>query len=148
MFKNLKIGSRLTAAFALLMTLMLVIASISLLKLAGINDNMQLILKDRFAKTVEANKVIDNVNIIAISLRNMMLTSSAEDRLKQKERVFEARKNIASTIESLEKTLTSPQEKELLQTMLDTRKNYIAGQNKLIELIENSHPDEARASLT
>ena len=147
MLKNLKIGTRLTAAFAIVLILMILIAGISLARLAGINSDLQVIVNDRFVKATMTNEITADTARIAIALRNMMLTNSKEDQKQQKERILDARKNIGGNVEKLEKMIVLPKGKELLKTILDARQKYIAGQNQLIALIEEGRNEEARTYL-
>ena len=147
MLKNLKIGTRLTAAFAIVLILMILIAGISLARLAGINNELQVIVNDRFVKVTMTNEITADSARIAIALRNMMLTNSKEDQKQQKERILDARKNIGGNVEKLEKMIALPKGKELLKTILDARQKYIAGQNQLIALIEEGRNEEARTYL-
>ncbi|WP_310452421.1 methyl-accepting chemotaxis protein [Sulfuritalea sp.] len=148
MFKNMKIGMRLGLGFGLVLILLSVIAFLGITRMASINDSVEDITKDKVPKTQMSNEIVANSSEIAIGLRNMMLTSSKEDREKQKERVYEARKRIAGNIEKLEKVLTLPKGKELFKAILEARAKYIAGQDQLIKLIEENGKDaESKAFL-
>ena len=62
MFKNLKIGVRLGLGFAVTLALLITIASVSYLRLSALNGEIDLLVSDKFPKTVQANNVIDAIN--------------------------------------------------------------------------------------
>ena len=70
---NLKVGVRLGLGFGLVLVLLSVIAFIGLTRLAHMNEDVELILNDRYPKTVQANDIIDNINIIARAMRNTLI---------------------------------------------------------------------------
>jgi methyl-accepting chemotaxis protein len=65
MFKNLRIGVRLGLGFGAVLILMSLLALIAFTKLAQLNQEIDHMVNDRFPKTVWANDVIEQVNIIA-----------------------------------------------------------------------------------
>lgn len=147
MLNNLKIGVRLIAAFAVVLFLMATLAAIALSRLSGINTDLQLIVNDRFPKTVIVNDSFNDSNRIAVSLRNMMLSSSRDDILQQKNLVLEARKRIGDRIEQLDKMINLPKGREIFKTVLEARQKYVAGQDHLMRLNEEGKSDEARQFL-
>jgi hypothetical protein len=51
-------------------------------------------VRDKFPKTVWANEIVDNVNVIARALRNVLLLKNPDAASKELDRVIEARRNI------------------------------------------------------
>ena len=78
MFKNLKIGVRLGIGFGLVLTLLIVIASLAYLRVGALNDEIRDLVNDKFPKTVLANDIVDNVNVIARVTRNVALLKDPE----------------------------------------------------------------------
>ncbi|MEI7613511.1 MAG: methyl-accepting chemotaxis protein [Betaproteobacteria bacterium] len=141
------IKTRLILGFSIVIALLVLIAGNGIARLAQLDELTRLIAKDRWVKAQMTNDIIQNTNQIAISLRNMMLTNQREDMVKQKERVLESRKAIGSQIEQLKVLVTLPRGKEMLADILSQRESYIAGQEKLIALIESGNADAARQFL-
>ncbi|WP_024301647.1 methyl-accepting chemotaxis protein [Pseudogulbenkiania sp. MAI-1] len=147
MFANMKVGAKLGFGFGIVILVMIIISAIGIVRLGHLNDSVDTMTNDRWPKTVMLNDIIDNANEIAISLRNMMLTTTKEDRQKSKERVLESRKTIGTIIEKLEPRITLPRGKEMLAQLKELRDRYIAGQETLIRLVEEERMDEARLYL-
>ena len=145
--KKMTVAARLGLSFGVLIMLLVFVAGIGINRLSQLDEITRLIANDRWVKAKMTNDIINHSSQIAISLRNMMLTDKPEDLLKQKERVLESRKMIASLIEKLQPLVTLPRGKEILGTVLTQRVLYIAGQEKLIALIESGAADEARQYL-
>jgi len=147
MFANMKVGSKLGMGFAVTILIMIVISVLGIARMAHLNDLVGNMANDRWPKTVMLNQVVDHSGQIGIALRNMMLSTTREDRLKNKERVLESRKTIGSIIEQLEPLLTLPRGREMLAQLKELRGKYIAGQETLIRLVDEEKTDEARAYL-
>jgi len=76
MFKNLKIGIRLGIGFGFVLVLLLAIATLSYIRVSGLNGEIHGLVNETFPKTVAANDIIDQVNLAARATRNALLTSS------------------------------------------------------------------------
>ena len=149
MFKNMKKSVRFGLGLGLVVILLTVITAISITRLSRQNERLNFIVNDRYSKMAMVMDIENEINVIAISLRNMMLTDSRDDMLKQEEKILEARKEIEENIEKLQKkTIVLPKGKELLQHVLDNRIKYIEGSKHLITLVEEGKKDESRAYLT
>lgn len=149
MFENMKIGVRFGLGFGLVVIVLVVITALSLTRLSHQDQRLNFIVDDRYSKMAMVMEIDNEINVIAISLRNMMLTDSRDDMFKQEEIILEARKKIEGNIEKLQqKAIVLPKGKELLQHVLDNRIKYIEGSKKLVTLIEEGKKDESRTYLT
>lgn len=145
----MKTSVRFGLGIGLVVILLLVIAAVSVSRLSRQNERLEFMVSERYSKMAMVMEIENEINVIAISLRNMMLTDSHEDMLKQEGRILEARKKIEENIEKIQrKTIILPKGKELLQHVLDNRKRYIEGSKHLVTLIEEGKKDESRAYLT
>jgi methyl-accepting chemotaxis protein len=143
MFKNLKIGVRLGAGFGMVLALMAIIAGIAFTRLAMLNHEIEDMVKDKFPKTIWANDIIDNVNQIARSSRNMLLMKREEDIKKEEQLIAAARKKNAEAYDKLEKNIHSEAGKKLLSAASEKRKEFNADLDKFDKLIEQHNKDEA-----
>ncbi|MEQ1790263.1 MAG: MCP four helix bundle domain-containing protein, partial [Rickettsiales bacterium] len=148
MFKNMKIGMRLGLGFSLVLILLIIIASIAVSRLSQLNEMLDLVVSDRNIKVALSTDIKNETNKIAIALRNMMLTDKHDDQLRQEEKIVEARKKIQDNVEKLQKLITLPKGKEMMQHILDDRAKYIDSQKNLIALIKDGKKDESRLYLT
>jgi methyl-accepting chemotaxis protein len=141
---DLKVGTRLGFAFGLVLALMLAITAIGVTQLSEISGSLDDVATNKWPKTIMANAILDDSSRIAIALRNMMLTTSKEDREANRQRVLEARNRISVQVDKLDKVLVLPKGRELFTGILDARAHYLAGQDTLIKLIEDGKEAESR----
>ena len=135
MFTNLKLGVRLGLGFATVLVMLIIIAVIGTSRINELNDDLELVINDRFPKTVQANDIIDAVNTIPRLLRNAYIFTGAESQ-KALDEIPAQRKIVNDNLEKLDKTLLLPKGKELLKGIRDARATYVADQEKFIELLK------------
>ncbi|MDO8931558.1 MAG: MCP four helix bundle domain-containing protein, partial [Rhodocyclaceae bacterium] len=143
MFKNLKIGVRLGAGFAIVILLLVVIAFIGVTRMSAINTDLNDIVNDKFPKTVQANDMVDSLNVIARRMRNALLENTAEKVQKELDDIPAQRKIIGERLEKLEATIHSEKGKEKLAKLKEIRAAYVPLQDKFIELTKAGKKDEA-----
>ena len=105
MLRNMKIGMRLGLAFGVIVFLMLVMGVISQRGLKSVDDDVEALIKDSWPKTVQANNIIDEVNVIARALRNTLLTDDPSVVQKELARVTAANAAINNDYDQLEKNV-------------------------------------------
>jgi hypothetical protein len=76
---NFKIGARLSIGFGFLVLLLVAMAVLGITRLSGLNEQMDEVINDKYPKTVLANDIIKNVNVIARSSRNVLLMTDVDD---------------------------------------------------------------------
>jgi methyl-accepting chemotaxis protein len=143
MFKNLKIGVRLGLGFGFVLILLSVISALAFTRLSALNTEISDMVNNKFPKTVIANDIIDQINIIARSMRNAALVKQQEDVKKELDRVVDARNKIGASLTQLEKLITLDAGKKILAKVLDSRKTYVVDQEAYIELLKAGKRDEA-----
>ncbi len=124
MLSNMKIGTRLAVGFGAILALLAIVAILSLVRLGAIGQGIEIIVNDRYPKTVWANDIIANANVTARSIRNMVIFDKKEDVLKENSRIDEASKAVTEEIEKLKKTVTSEKGRDLLKGIIDARASY------------------------
>ena len=147
MFKNLRIGARLGLGFGLVLVLMAALAATSENRLDHLNGEVDAMINDRFPKTVWANDVIDQINVVARAARNAILVSKPEEIQKELNRIPEARKAASEAIAKLEKSITSEAGKKVLGNMIEKRKAFGAELDRFIEIAKSGKRDDALAHL-
>jgi len=136
MLNNLKLGVRLGIGFAITLVLLIVIAATSYSRLGSLNNEIENMVNDKFPKTVISNDVIDAINTIARQLRNAYIMTGTE-RTKALEAIPEQRKVISDRLEKLDKIVTSEKGREVFKQIQTGRAEYVAQQDKAIELIKS-----------
>jgi len=147
MLGNLSIKTRLLAGFGTVMVMAGLLAVTALMSIHTINGEIETVVNDRWPKTVRANDITDNVNIIARSLRNALLLKDPDEVEKEIQRLGEARKIVGERIENLVKTMHTDKGKELLNAVKEAREAYIAVTQETMTLIKEGRKDAAVAQL-
>ncbi|MEO1751172.1 methyl-accepting chemotaxis protein [Thiofaba sp. EF100] len=147
MFKNMKIGTRLGLGFGVVILLMAITAFIGITRMQSLNASADKLVYDRWPKAVLANDIIDNVNLIARNMRNILLAESKEEFKAEKERLLGARKIIGERMTKLEETVKTAEGKALLNEIKALRAKNIEAQDHLLALAAEGRTDEAKALL-
>jgi methyl-accepting chemotaxis protein len=125
----------------------MLIALEGLVSVNAVRAGLDNIASDKTPKVFASASIINQVDAIAIALRNMMLTDDAADRQRQVEVINKSREIIKKEVDYLSATVVSSEGKALLAQVLEQRIKYIDGQNALIALILADMPDEAKKFL-
>jgi len=141
--QNLKIGVRLGIGYAVMAIFLLVVAILGINRASVIEGEVKTLVNDRFPKTVWANNIIDQVNIVARAMRNSLLVKTDEEARKELDRLQEARTVILDNVGKLEKTITTEAGKEKLAKLKAARTAYITAQDKFQELLKSGKRDDA-----
>jgi len=91
MFRNMKIGVRLGLGFGLVLVLLALIAFIGINRLSAVQGNFDVAIKENAVKIRLANNMINQVNIIARSARNIALAEEASDTQREVDHIDKAR---------------------------------------------------------
>jgi len=137
MFNNLKIGVRLATGFAITLILLIVIAVIGVNRIGALNAEVSDLAKDKFPKSVLAADITESIGTISRQLRNAYLYSDSE-RQKSLDAIGEERVKITTTLDKLDKIVTSDKGKDLMAKIKTTRAAYVVSQEKALEIKSNA----------
>ncbi|MFW5662231.1 MAG: methyl-accepting chemotaxis protein, partial [Bacteroidota bacterium] len=143
----MKIGAKIAIAGTILTAFSVGITIYALGLLNGLNGQIKLIDEDRIPKTIQANEIIDNVNIIGRSIRNMIIFRDQREIMAQKSEIDKSIELIKDRIGKLEETITTPEGKKYIQAVVNARQEYAPYQKKTMELALAGMQDEARELL-
>lgn len=142
MFNNIKIGVRLGACFALMVLFLVFISVYSLLRLSSLNNEVQDLSRNHFPKTIIANDIIDNINIAARAIRNVLLVTDTEAMQEELDRIAGVQEKIREDIKKLEGSVTIEQEeKDVLSSMKEAGEEYISIQTDVLNLMMTGQKD-------
>jgi methyl-accepting chemotaxis protein len=147
MLNNLKIGTRLAIGFGLMVALMVAIALMAITRMAALNEGTDRIVNDRYPKTVQANDIIDSINVIARAMRNTLLLSDPADVKKELARIEEARSTIKDRLATLEAGIKSDEGKAMLAKVKEARGKYVEMQDAFLKLAAEGRQEEAKSFL-
>jgi len=143
MLKNLSIKLRLFAGFGVVLFLAGMLAVIAVYSIYAINGDIGVIVNDRWPKTVLANEMIDNINVVARALRNAIILDDSQMVQKELERIPEASKVLADNIDKLDKAIKSDKGKQLLNDLKGKQAVYQDDLAKPMQLIKEGKKKEA-----
>ncbi|MQY51774.1 methyl-accepting chemotaxis protein [Rhodocyclus gracilis] len=147
MFAHLRIGVRLAGGFALVLALLAVITTVALLRVAEIGREVDDLVSDKYVKSELAHDVIDNVNVIARSLRNLVLLSRPDELRSERERIVKSRKLIDERLTRLRTVTQDDTGRDLLRALGEAQTPYFEVQERFLSLLDAGRHDEAVRSL-
>ncbi len=142
-----RVRTRLTVGFGAVCALLVLSVVMGLLSIGSIGSDLKSVVSDHFPRITAATNVLAQTDAIAIALRNMMLNPDAADQEKQIQVINQSREEITKQVDVLEKSLSDPTQRGLLQKVKEHRTLYIAGQNDLLALIKANQADQSREYL-
>jgi methyl-accepting chemotaxis protein len=144
---NITIGKRLALAFGVICAMLVFVLILSVTMLGRINQGTDTVVKNRMPKIAATKDLLNEINDIALAMRNMMLIDNKEDQQKQIDEIMSSRRDANDKLNDLQRTLQIPKAKELLVTMLDANEKYIKGQDEILKRINAGQVEEAKAYL-
>jgi methyl-accepting chemotaxis protein len=132
-FRNQKMAMKLTIGFGTAIVGLLIIIVLALKGLSFLDDETQLLAHDRFPKTVWTNNVVDNINLIARAVRNVLLQEDPVEQTKEKDRIAKAKLIIEANLDSLKRTVNSKKGLELMNLISEPRERYIYSRNQMFD---------------
>ena len=141
---NLKIGVRLGMGFAIVGAMLLLVASIGITRLASLNAGTKLIVSDRVPKVAWCNTIINELNVVARAVRNIIIIDDPQQLQKQFERIPQASATITASMNNLEKTIHSSQGQEILASLKGVRAEYVDALHRFIKLAKENRKSEAQ----
>ena len=132
--KNMRIGTRLGAGFAFVIFASLAVALIGRSSLGSVGENLKVLTDDYVVKVDQARDIRDNLNIIAVAVRNVAMIEDNALINAEVTRIDQAQSANTKLLETLRSTIQSSEGKVLLAAIVAARSNYDRGQQKTIEL--------------
>ena len=144
---KLSIGQRLTLGFGVVITLLIIVAGLALLRISGLNTEVTLMVKDRYPKTVLANKMKSDLNEITRNMLSVLIMSDP-GQIKKELQNIEA-KNTANNaaLETLNKVITDEKGREIVKNLTSLRDRFLPVQQSFVNLINEDKKDEAMLKL-
>ena len=133
---TMNIGTRLRCSFAVLTVLLLATAALGLLRLSALDQRMSSVIDQEYPKTVLANDIIKQVNVIARSSRNLLLMTAPEQLAKERETIAAASTLTEQKLGELGRQVASGKGQELMQAVMQARADYNAGRDKVLALLD------------
>lgn len=144
---NWSVRARLTLGFGLMGVFVLVIALVGVLSMGRIAAGSSRVVGDDVPRILASSSISAKTDVVAVALRNMLLTTDVAERKKQTDSIASAMESITGNIAFLDQVETAPQRKALLADFKGQRVKYLAGYDALMALIAAEQVDESRIYL-
>ncbi len=144
---NLKIGQRLGIGFGLIIALMIVTTVVANTQLTQLNGAIDLVVQDRYPKTVLGNIIQIEVNKTGMNMRDVLLVNDEEKIRKLLAGIDESERIIADSFSKMEKMVNSAENKRYVQQSLDARAAYTVERDKFLSLFKAGQRDQAKEVL-
>ncbi|MBJ6752533.1 HAMP domain-containing methyl-accepting chemotaxis protein [Geomonas anaerohicana] len=132
--QDMKIGTRLSVGFGIILLLLLVIGAISVFSMLKIDQGLETIVKKDYAKIKLANESADNVSTIVSSIKSMVITSDPAARREENKQIEQARQQYKAAMDKLEKLEVTEKGKALIGKAKLSLDNARKANNQAIEL--------------
>lgn len=143
----MKIGTRLTLAFGIIMILLLVNGGVAIYVIGTLNQHMGKLVNDRMPKVEQANTIIKNVNISARALRNILIDPTQKVRTEELKRITDSQEQTNKILQSMRKTIKSEKGISLLKDLEEAQAAYIEQRDIYIGFINGDELDKAKVML-
>jgi methyl-accepting chemotaxis protein len=147
MFKNMKIGMRLMLGFGTVLALMVLSGIFAVVELSSIHNSVEKVATDRLPKMIQANEAIDQANVIARALRNMLLLSDPGKIEQEDARVVESLDKTRQIIDKMKETVRSAEGKQLFGAVLEARAAYLPALDEVRKMAKAGKRPEATVFL-
>jgi methyl-accepting chemotaxis protein len=142
--KNLKVGVRLGAAFALVILLLIVVSVTAIVKIGSINGAVDRIVNDRYIKVRLAFDARDGVNDQIKYLRGMVIeTSHPEKNQKRYGQLDSVTQQTNQTIDKIAKLQTTEVGIKKIQAVKEAAQQFEAAKSELLTLVRAGNQDVA-----
>ncbi|SFC67884.1 methyl-accepting chemotaxis protein [Polaromonas sp. OV174] len=133
-FANLKIGTRLGLAFALILVIMAVILGQGLSSMSSVQSRLNLIVDEYNAKSFAANEMVDGFRDISLIVSTIVLLEDEAAMLEQKNKLTATREKYGKAKKVLLSIRMDEKEKELLEKLDQSIKAASPLVNQVVEL--------------
>lgn len=148
MLNNLKIGTRLSLGFGVLLALMLLVGGYSIKEIKELHHEIDLLVTDRMVKVEQANALIRDINVVARAVRNLLLDDDSGRRRTELERVAEARKSASGLLEKLTASVTDEKGAALVKSIItDIRPVFSRHLDAIVKFITDGQTLQAKTLL-
>ena len=145
--KNLKIGQRLTLSFGSVVVILIALAAIAYIKIAGLDNAMTITNEDRYPKTVLLHTIKDQLNETARSMRNALLMTEQAAIQVELDAISGNTEVITKAYDQLDATIKTTEGRARLTALGEARKKFIPLKANFVKLVKEGMKVEASTLL-
>ena len=145
--RKLSLGARLALGFGIVILLGTVVATTGWLSLRALKGHVAVLVDDRVVTIATLNEMIDNSNVIARGLRNLLLMKDEAQLRQESTRLDETRARNVAARTKLQAMLHDERARTLFEALEAARQPYAAAIDKMQRLVREGQAAEATALL-
>jgi methyl-accepting chemotaxis protein len=126
---------------------MLIVGGIAISRLNTLDNSISTLVADKYPKVIMLEDIKGHINVIARSIRNMLLVESPEEATKEAKRITNAHDEISKIFIELEKVVKSNTGKSQLKALTEAHTTCIKTYMGVIKQIEEGENEKARNEL-
>jgi methyl-accepting chemotaxis protein len=147
-WKNWKIGTRLGVLFAAILLSLVTLGGLGLAWLAHLNARTTSALQERFQTAKLSNDTVAHSTDNARITFQLFETKDPDEEKRLNAENDAISHQIGEDVKRIEKSLSSPKERELFETVMSNRLVYVNARSKAKKLLVDGKHDQAMAGLT
>ncbi|ACT08845.1 methyl-accepting chemotaxis sensory transducer [Dickeya chrysanthemi Ech1591] len=143
--KNMKLATMLGAGFAIVLVISFFVSGYGQLQLRQQSSNINTLANDQLEGLLLVQELKDNLNILAISVRNLTLFTAPDQVAQEKQLIAKTIARNGDIIKRIGELANSPKEKALFDGINQVRPASLAATQKAIAFSQENKLDEAKA---
>ncbi len=140
---RLKIGQRLALGFGVVIAVFGVLASIAYIRIGALSDEIQVMVGDRYQKTVVAGQIKSELNEVSRNMGNILIMTEPGQIKKELDNIDKVMKANDATFESLKTLITDDAGLEHLKEITALRDKFKPVTAAFSQLIAEDNKDDA-----
>jgi methyl-accepting chemotaxis protein len=145
--RMMSIGQRLAIGFGVVIALLIILAAISYLRISSLNQEMTMMVKESYPKTIVANKIKADLNEMTRNMLSVLIMTDPGQIKKELSNIANRNASTSAAIADLNKTITDEPGRENLKAIGLVRDRFLPLQADFIHLINADQKDEAMLKL-
>ena len=125
----------------------MMLAGLSYVRIVSLNGEINTMVKDRYPKTVIANKIKADLNESTRSMLNVLVMADAEQIKKELANIDARNKGMDEAIATLTNIITDDKGREHVKAITEFRDKFLPAQGKFVALINEDKKDDAMVKL-
>jgi methyl-accepting chemotaxis protein len=141
--RNLSIGQRLAIGFGVVIALLMMVAGMSYLRINSLNQEVAKMVKERYPKTIIANRIKADVNEVSRNLLSALVMTDPGQVKGELDNAAARNRDASAAIDELKKTTTDAKGKEILTALVGFRDKFNPMEQKLAAQITGDDKEGA-----
>ncbi len=133
-FRNVQLGTMLGTGFTIVIAIGLLVAAYGRFELGHTGTNLQLLSRDRLDILLQLQRVKDNTNVVARTVRNLALLEDPGPMAEEKKRLDGVIAETSQLMSVLQQRVRSPEGLKLMDQISQARPQFLATVDKAAQL--------------